>query len=73
MEKLHKRLDVWKLAVELAVSAYRVTEKFLGEERFGLTGQMRRAAAAFRAILPKERPAKARKNLPSFFTQHAAR
>jgi len=28
MEKPHKRLNVWKQAVELALQVYQVTEKF---------------------------------------------
>ena len=42
----HKKLDVWKLAMDLAALIYQITEKFPSEERFGLISQMRRAAVS---------------------------
>ena len=39
MEKPHKKLDVWKASMELAVVIYRLTSKFPAEEKFGLIGQ----------------------------------
>ena len=39
-------LDVFKLAHELAVAVYRITEKYPSDERFGLVSQMRRAASS---------------------------
>ena len=66
MEKPHKRLDVWKLAVELAVSVYRVTEKFPGEERFGLTSQMRRAAVSIPSNIAEGAARKGRKEFAQF-------
>ena len=44
--KSHEDLDVWRLAIDLAVSVYRVTGVFPGEEKFGMTSQMRRAAVS---------------------------
>lgn len=41
-----EKLEVWQGAVDFAQSVYRVTGRFPGEERFGLTSQMRRAAAS---------------------------
>jgi four helix bundle protein len=46
MDKPHKKLDVWKMAIELAALVYELTEKFPSEERFGLISQMRRAAVS---------------------------
>jgi four helix bundle protein len=43
MNRPHKRLDVWKVSMELAGSVYRLTASFPPEERFGLVSQMRRA------------------------------
>ena len=44
MDKPHKKLDVWRLSVELARRVYQLTATFPPEERYGLTAQMRRAA-----------------------------
>ena len=46
MEKPHKRLNVWKQAVELSLMIYQATEKFPLEERCSITDQMRRAATS---------------------------
>jgi len=46
MEKPHKKLDVWKLAMDLVIEIYGVTAKFPKEERFSLTYQIRRSAVS---------------------------
>ena len=46
MDKPHKKLDVWKLSMELARTIYRLTASFPIEERYGLVSQMRRAAVS---------------------------
>jgi four helix bundle protein len=43
------KLDVWQLAHAFALSAYRLTATFPADERFGLTGQIRRAAVSIGA------------------------
>jgi four helix bundle protein len=45
----HKDLRVWKESMQLAVTIYRVTRRLPAEERFGLTSQIRRAAASVAA------------------------
>jgi len=42
----YKDLLVWQKAIALAKEVYRMTASFPGEERFGLTSQMRRAAVS---------------------------
>jgi four helix bundle protein len=44
--KSHKDLDVWKRAVDFAVSMYTATKSFPPEEKFGLTSQLRRASVS---------------------------
>lgn len=45
-ERPHKRLDLWKQAVEMVVQVYEVTNEFPREEVYGLTAQLRRAAVS---------------------------
>jgi len=42
----YRDLKVWKIAVELTLEVYRITESFPQSERFGLTSQLRRAAVS---------------------------
>jgi len=42
----HRDLEVWKRAMDLAVEVYRQTARFPTDERYGLKGQMRRAAVS---------------------------
>jgi four helix bundle protein len=42
--KPYERLDAWRLAHELALEIYRVTDDFPRVELYGLTSQTRRAA-----------------------------
>jgi four helix bundle protein len=44
MDKPHKRLDVWKLSMDLVSDVYGITANFPAEERYSLTAQLRRAA-----------------------------
>lgn len=46
MEKPHKKLKVWQLAVEIVMDVYKLTESFPSDEKFGLTSQMRRCAVS---------------------------
>ena len=42
----HKKLNVWKKAINFVTSIYEVTESFPESEKFGLVSQMRRAAVS---------------------------
>lgn len=42
----YKKLDVWKLSVELVVLIYKITEKFPEKEKYGLVSQMRRCSVS---------------------------
>jgi four helix bundle protein len=47
--KSYKDLDVWKMAMSLAESCYRVTKDFPRDEIYGMTSQIRRASASIPA------------------------
>src|SRR5437667_5268609 len=47
----HESLEVWRLAHQLALEIYRQTDGFPAREHFGLTAQLRRAAASIPANL----------------------
>ncbi len=47
----HEELEVWQKAHALAIKSYRITECFPRSELFGLTSQIRRAAASIGASL----------------------
>jgi four helix bundle protein len=44
-----KKLEVWRRSHQLAVSVYHATTSFPSGERYGLTGQLRRAASSIPA------------------------
>ncbi len=43
---LHRNSIAWQKGMELAKLIYQATQKFPGEERFGITDQLRRAAVS---------------------------
>jgi four helix bundle protein len=45
-QRPHKKLEVWKNAMDLAVLIYEVTREFPKEEVYGITSQLRRAAVS---------------------------
>jgi four helix bundle protein len=46
VNRAHKKLDVWRESVSLAIHIYQITEKFPKAEVYGLTSQMRRAVVS---------------------------
>ena len=71
MERPHKRLDAWKLAVDLAILVYHATEGFPKEERFGLVNQIRRAAVGIPANIAEGAARKSKKEFVQYL--HVAR
>jgi len=45
-ERPHKRLECWKKGIEITKMIYESTKQFPKDEMYGLTSQMRRAAAS---------------------------
>ncbi len=46
MDKPHKKLKVWQLAMDIVEEVYKISGEFPSEERFGLVSQMRRSAVS---------------------------
>ena len=44
--KCYQDLEVWQRSMELAEVVWRLSARFPGEERFGMTSQLRRAATS---------------------------
>jgi len=44
--KHYRELIVWQKSVDLVEAIYRISQRFPGDERFGLTAQLRRAAVS---------------------------
>jgi len=53
--KSYRDLRVWQQAMDLAALSYRLTRGFPKEELYGLTSQIRRAAASVPANIAEER------------------
>jgi four helix bundle protein len=43
VDKPHKKLDAWKLSIDLVIDIYRLTATFPTHEKYGLIDQIRRA------------------------------
>jgi len=44
--KSHKDLTVYKISIELVIDIYQMSRVFPGDEKFGLTGQIKRAVVS---------------------------
>ena len=68
MEKPHKKLDVWKAGMELALATYKFTAKFPIEEKYGLTTQMRRAAVGIPSNIAEGSARQGKKEFRNFLS-----
>ena len=66
MEKPHKRLNVWRQAVELSLLMYQATEKFPLEERYSISDQMRRAATSIATNIAEGAARKSKREFARF-------
>jgi four helix bundle protein len=66
MEKPHKKLDVWKLSMNLAVEVYTLTKSLPPEERFNLSSQMRQAAVSVPANIAEGAARNTKKEFANF-------
>jgi four helix bundle protein len=65
-EKPHKRLEVWKKAIELTVLIYKITDSFPELERFGLISQMRRAVISIASNIAEGAARQTKKEFAQF-------
>jgi len=66
MDKPHKRLNVWKQAVELSLLIYQTTDKFPAQERYSITDQMRRAATSIATNIAEGAARKSRREFARY-------
>ena len=64
----HQKLEAWSRAIELVTDVYRSTEHFPKEERYGLTGQIRRAAVSIPANLAEGAGRRSQKEFAHFLS-----
>ena len=68
MEKPHKKLDVWQIAMKTAQMVYESTKGFPEEEKFGLVSQMRRAAISIPSNIAEGAARQGKKEFKNFLS-----
>lgn len=66
MEKPHKKLDVWRISMELVKLVYRITSGFPERETYSLTNQIRRAAISIPSNIAEGTARQTKKELVNF-------
>jgi four helix bundle protein len=66
MEKPHKKLDAWKLSMDLVFDVYRATEEFPSQERYGLIDQIRRATISIPSNIAEEAARQTKKEFSNY-------
>jgi four helix bundle protein len=64
----HQKLEAWSNAIELVTDIYKSSEHFPKEERYGLTGQIRRAAVSIPANIAEGAGRHSRKEFSHFLS-----
>ena len=62
----HRKLDVWKKAMDLVVDVYHITSEFPKSEEYGLSSQMRRASVSVPSNLAEGAARKGNKEFKQF-------
>jgi four helix bundle protein len=62
-----RQLKVWQKAVQVSLDVYHATKRLPADERFGLTSQMRRAAASVGANIAEGYASRGPRNRARFF------
>ncbi len=63
----HKKLEVWKLSINLIVEIYNLTRSFPKEELFGITNQLRRASVSVTSNIAEGASRKSRTERKRFY------
>lgn len=63
----HKKLEVWKISIELVKVLYTLTQQFPKSELFGITNQIRRAAISISSNLAEGSSRKSQLERKRFF------
>ena len=61
-----RKLEVWKLGMQLVKLTYKITKRFPEEEKFGLTSQVRRAAISIPLNISEGSSRRTKKDFASF-------
>jgi len=68
MAQSYKELIAWRKAMDLVVEVYRVTRSFPGDELYGLTSQLRRAAVSVPSNIAEGQARYSRREFCHFLT-----
>jgi four helix bundle protein len=68
MERAHKKLDVWKMSIQLAKAIYDLTGRYPREEQYGIISQMRRAATSVPANIAEGAARRSKKEFVQFLS-----
>ncbi|MBI4726083.1 four helix bundle protein [candidate division TA06 bacterium] len=68
MERAHKKLDVWKMSIQLAKAVYDLTGRYPKEEQYGIISQMRRAATSVPANIAEGAARRSTKEFVQFLS-----
>lgn len=66
MEKPHKKLNAWKLSIDLVTQVYKITKTFPKEEQYCLTSQIRRAAISIPSNIAEGAARQTRKEFSNY-------
>ncbi|MEA2032271.1 MAG: four helix bundle protein [Euryarchaeota archaeon] len=66
--KNFKELKVWQKGIELVAMVYKITASFPGEEKYGLSAQMRRAAVSIPSNIAEGHLRKTAKDFRQFLS-----
>ena len=66
LEKPHKKLDVWRISMDLVTEVYKVTDKFPKEEKFSLADQIHRSAISIPSNIAEDAARNTKKEFVNF-------